>query len=88
MHEPTCEDLFEEDGYESVHRDVDDSWRHGAYIGEVFKRESDGTYWLAAYCLSSDGETHGLREGDADITQVKPIEATTIKYIPASQDHG
>ena len=78
---PTCEDLFEEDGYEPVHRDSDDSWRHGAYIGEVFARASDGTFWLAAYCLSTDGETNGLREGDADITQVMPKEVTTVKYV-------
>jgi len=83
MNIPTCEDLFEEDGYESVHRDSDDSWRHGAYIGEVFTRFSDGTFWLAAYCLSTDGETNGLREGDADITQVVPKEVTIIKYVAA-----
>ena len=85
MNEPTCEDLFEEDGYKSVHRDADDSWRHGAYIGEVFKRESDGTFWLAAYCLSTDGETNGLREGDADITQVTPEQVTTMKYVPVPE---
>ena len=85
MNEPTCKDLFLEDGYESIHRDADDSWRHGAYIGEVFKRDSDGTYWLAAYCLSTDGETNGLREDDADITQVEPKEIVTIKYVPAAE---
>ena len=82
---PTCKDLFLEKGYEPVHRDSDDSWRHGSYIGEVFKRDSDGTYWLAAYCLSSDGETNGLREGDADITQIEPKEITTGKYGPVSE---
>lgn len=85
MNEPTCRDLFLEDGYESVHRDSDDSWRHGAYIGEVFKRESDGTFWLAAYCLSPDGETNGLREDDADITQVMPKEITAVKYVSVTE---
>ena len=83
MNIPTCEDLFKENGYERVHRDFDGSWRHGAYIGEVFKRDCDGTYWLAAYCLSTDGETNGLREDDADISQVVPKEVTTIKYVAA-----
>ena len=85
MEIPTCEDLFKEDGYESVHRDSEDSWRHGSFIGEVFKRESDDTYWLATYCLSTDGETNELREGDADITQVEPKEVTTVKYVPVSE---
>ena len=81
MNEPTCKDLFLEDGYVPVHRDSDDSWRHGAYISEVFKRDSDGTYWLASYCLSSDGETNELREGEADITQVKPKEVMITQYV-------
>lgn len=84
MNIPTCQDLFEEDGYESVHEDIDDSWRHGAYVGEVFHRTSDNTYWLAAYCRSSDGETNGLREDDADITQVEPREVITTKYVSVS----
>ncbi len=81
MSKPTCEDLFEEVGYESVNRESDDSWRHGAYIDEVFKRQSDGTYWLASYRLSSDGETHELREGHAVISEVVPVEVTTIRYV-------
>ncbi len=82
--QPTCEQLFLEDGLKSVHREADDSWRHGAYIYEVFRREADDTFWSAAYELSTDGESHGLREGTADIKQVRPVEKTTIEYQPVT----
>ena len=39
MKAPTCEELYEEDGFVSVHRESDDSWRHGCYIYEVFCRD-------------------------------------------------
>jgi len=77
MDKPTCEDLK---NMESVSREADDSWRHGAYITEVFHREKDNTYWMAVYCLSTDGETNELREGMADIAQVIPYERTVIDY--------
>lgn len=82
---PTCEQIWEEEGFESVLREADDSWRHGAYIYEVFKRQEDATFWAASYSLSTDGETHGLREGDADIHQVWPKEVTTTTYMTEKQ---
>ena len=78
---PTCDDLFQEEGYERVLQESDNSWRHGTYEYEVYFRESDKTYWSAEFALSSDGETHGLRENTADITQVKPVEVTQVKYV-------
>ena len=78
---PTSDDLYNEEGFEEVHREADDSWRHGSYVFQVFKRLSDDTYWGAAYCLSTDGEAHGLREGDADISEVEPKEVTTVTYV-------
>ena len=77
---PTCEELMNGDGFNSVWRETDDSWRHGCYVAEVFHRLSDNTYWQAAYERSTDGETHGLREGTADIDQVDPYSATTTCY--------
>ncbi|WP_149648883.1 hypothetical protein [Azospirillum argentinense] len=68
----------------SVSREADTSWRHGAYITQVFHRAADDTYWRALYCLSTDGETNGLREGDAEITQVRPVEKTVIDYVPVA----
>lgn len=81
---PTCEDLWEEDGYERVHREVDDSWRHGCYVAQVFHREADDTHWCASYRVSTDGETNDLRDGLADIIQVRPEEKTIIVYVPVS----
>ncbi len=81
IEKPTAEEMLEEEGLKSVHREADDSWRHGAYIYQVFYREADNTYWAASYDLSSDCETHGLRDGTASITQVYPREVTTITYV-------
>lgn len=79
MAKPTGKELYNEE-YESVYRESDDSWRHGAYVTEVFKSPVDETFWQASYELSTDGETHGLREGTAEIIQVKPVEKTVIIY--------
>lgn len=78
---PTCEELFNGELLE-VHRESDDSWRHGSYVTQIFHREVDSTWWAAAYALSTDGETHGLREGSAEIYQVVPKQVTTISWVP------
>lgn len=74
--QPTKDD-FAEDRLKSVHREADDSWRHGCYIYEVFHREEDDTYWAVNYNKSGDGETNGLRDGDHTIDQVERVEETT-----------
>ena len=79
---PTCEELYEEEGFEIVSEEHDTSWRHGSYEATVFRRTNDNTFWLAAYCLSNDGETNELREGLATILQVLPQETTTTVYVP------
>lgn len=58
-------------------------WRHGTSETSVFRRESDQTFWQAVYQRSSDGETHGLRDGHATIIQVFPHQVTTTVYRPA-----
>ena len=78
---PTCEQMFEEDGLISVSRESDDSWRHGCDIYEVFHRTADNTYWSADYQVSTDGETNGLRENEAEITEVVPIQELVTKYV-------
>lgn len=85
MKEPTQDELLEEVGIVTVHRESNDDWRHGSSIYEVFHRKSDDTYWEVSYRLSTDGEWHGLREDDYYITQVRPVEVTVLKYerIPA-----
>jgi len=82
MNKPTCEELFDEELGDPVHRKSDDGWRHGCHITEVYHREEDDTYWEATYSLSIDGETHGLREGMATIQQVRPESKTIIEYVP------
>jgi len=81
MDKPTCEELAERAGVKSVRREADDSWRHGAYVTEVFSRESDGTFWRAVYRLSSDGETDELAEGLAEIDQVHAETKTVTVYV-------
>ena len=78
---PTCEELYDGKGFESVHRSTDDSWRHGCYVCQVFLRDSDNTYWMASYCLSNDGETNELRSGDAEISHVMPVIRTVTEYV-------
>jgi len=82
---PSCEDLFYEE-LELVQRSVDDSWRHGVYVTEVYKREEDMTYWRAKYAQSTSGETNGLREGRATITRVFPREVITVAYTEKESD--
>lgn len=78
---PTCDELCEEVGFEKVDRETDDSWRHGVRVTEVYKRESDGTFWQVKYRLSTDGECNELREGIAKIAQVIPTEVVITKYV-------
>lgn len=82
MNAPTCGDLFQEELGDPVLRTADDSWRHGSVVSEVYERASDGTFWKAVYQRQTDGEYNGLREGDADITQVEPYAVVTVKYRP------
>ena len=74
---PTCAELQE---MTCVFRDADDSWRHGSYVTQVFRRDEDQTYWQAKYRLSTDGETNELREGIATIVEVEPYEVKTTAY--------
>ncbi len=77
---PTCNQLFDEELGQPIFMESDPSWRHGEYRTEVWKRESDNTFWKAVYQVSGDGETNGLREGNAKITQVEPYEKTVTLY--------
>ena len=78
---PTAQQMMDRDGLTEVHRTADDCWRHGSRIFQVFRRESDDTFWAASYDLQTDGEYNGLREGDATIEQVAPHERTTTTTI-------
>ena len=83
MDKLTTDDIMNDElGLESVERELDDSWRHGCYVCEVFKRKSDDTFWVVNYQESGDGEYNGIREGEADIDQVWAHETvvTTVEY--------
>lgn len=76
---PTCEQLSDEE-LECVFRHSDPSWRHGTRETQVFRRETDGTFWEAKFRLSTDGETNELRDGGAVIRQVWPEQKTITAY--------
>ena len=88
---PTIED-FREERLESVRRELDDSWRHGNRVHEVFHRKEDGTYWSVKYRLSTDGETNGLLDDDeagyTTIVQVSRIERPTIQVDFVEKQKG
>lgn len=82
MDAPTREQLLEEELGDPVQCKDDTSWRHGSYRTEVYHRQSDGTYWRAKYCVSTDGETNGLRDEHVGckIVQVWPVQVTVTEY--------
>lgn len=66
---PTVEDWAE--GYiESVLQEIDNSYRHGCYVYEVFHRDVDDTYWSVSYKESGDGEENSLRDGEVKFSRV------------------
>jgi hypothetical protein len=81
MDQPTCQQIYDEDLGDPVYRKDDASWRHGAYVTEVYHRTDDDTYWKVSYRLSTDGETNELREGIAQIAEVVPVTKTVIEYV-------
>lgn len=81
MDKPTCDEIFDEEGFVRVLRKSDASWRHGTYEYQVFRRESDNTFWGVSFELSTDGESNGLREGTAQITEVVPKTKEIITYV-------
>lgn len=80
---PTAKEVWDGyndgDEYESVLNEIVSEWRHGIEVREVFRRESDGTFWEAHYRKQPDGFYHGLKEGDAGIAQVWPKTITIVK---------
>lgn len=73
MNKDTFKELWEEDKLEQIEREVDDSWRHGCYVYEIYKDET-GKYFSVSYQLSTDGEYHGIRENDFDLYEVEPVK--------------
>jgi hypothetical protein len=82
---PTPQQLHDEIGFESVSQETHTE-SGGDYVTEVFCRAQDDTYWRANYFVSGNGYIHSLRSDEycnpPEITQVKPVPVTTIKYTP------
>ena len=79
---PTKDEILEESGLKCILRESESGWRHGTDERRVFKRESDGTYWDVSYRLSTDGEYHGVKEGDYTCFRVEPFSKTVTDYRP------
>ena len=74
---PTRDELFGEE-FPLVERQVQDNWRHGVTIIEVYLVGDD--YYQACYRVSTDGETNGLRDGDVRILQVFPRQINVTVF--------
>lgn len=71
-------ELWMNDEVETIEKDIDDSWRHGNYVFEVFKYKPDPDglpiYYSVSYNESSSSDYHGIRDGDFEIERVFPHE--------------
>lgn len=78
---PTCNQIYNEE-LNLKDSKIDETWRHGNRRTEIYFRKQDQTYWRVKYRVSTDadGETHGLIQGTANITQVEPFEKVIISY--------
>ena len=82
MTDEEFKELWSEEQMELVHREADDSWRHGSNITEVYKTDT-GEFWEVRYQKSGDGEYHGIRESIFSLTQVVRVTETVVvtKYV-------
>lgn len=83
---PTSEDLLYGAGFTTVSKIDEAGWRHGVDRKQVWRRDADGTFWASAFKVSTDGETHELRDGEAPIYQVWPHEVKTVVYRSRKED--
>jgi hypothetical protein len=87
MKAPTYTEFLEEQ-HEVVQRTIDDNWRHGITVIEVYERKDDNTFWQVVYRKDASGDYNGLREGTAAIFEVRPETYTATRYVPAHKDEG
>lgn len=79
MQMPTQEELLNDKLIE-VKIKADNSWRHGSYMTVIYRRDSDQTFWMVKYAVSTDCETHGLRDGKYSCVQVYPYQIEVTRY--------
>lgn len=75
-------ELFTVEELQPISRESDPSWRHGTRETWVFE-PAPGVFWEASFRLSTDGETHELREGCAGVRRVYPVTETVTAYRSA-----
>lgn len=85
-HEELCESGYGKSVLKSVSRVVDNGWRHGCDITQVWHRSTDNTYWSASYRISTDGEINELRKGECGIVRVFPKRVETVVYTSTAGD--
>lgn len=72
---PSPIDLLDENGYECIEENTIDRWRWGTVEEWIYQSEdTPPRYWSATFRISTDGETNGLRDGEAVIAEVVPTE--------------
>ena len=67
-------ELWMDDQVESIEQELDNSWRHGNYVYEIFQYQDK--FYAVNYQESGDGEWHGIRENDFTLKEVFPYTET------------
>jgi len=72
MNKEEFKQKWQEDELELVRRDLDDSWRHGNNVTEVFLEQETGKYYQVKYRESGDGYHNGIQEDEFELCEVFP----------------
>lgn len=85
MDHATFKELWRNGKLTEVYEEIDDGWRHGNDMYTVYQHGDD--FWAASYRVTGDGEEHGIRNGDFELTKVYPITKTvvTTDYVNTPQ---
>lgn len=75
----------ENEDFTLAKEDLDDSWRHGNYVTQVWMRVEDGSFWQVTFRVSGDGETNEMRDLEKyevakEALQVVPKKVLTTVY--------
>lgn len=86
MTKDELQEIYMNDDYEEIESTLVSTWRFGTLKRDIIKLE-DETYYKLNYRVSSDGETHGVVDGEFTFSKVTPItETITItKYITVKE---
>lgn len=69
-----CEGIDNEGNeYIEVEEKLSGTWRWGNIYETIYKRESDGTYWMMEYRTANE---NGIEWDSVSVSQVEPIQET------------